>query len=121
MTSIACATPEPGLFSPDGAGISSGSNPIGGIPNDVTLAGRGIELGAGGGTYAGGSDSSTGCAEAILHPHSSQNRDVSRFAVWQAGHLIIVFIARRFGPNELNIRHSSNVKYFTFSSALRKS
>jgi len=63
----------------------SGSKATGGIPTEVTLTGLANEPAEGGGTYGGGSTS--------LLPHSSQNLDVSRFAVWHAGHLIIVFNA----------------------------
>jgi hypothetical protein len=59
---------------------------------DVTLTGRATELADGGGTYAGGSELPEGCAATTSRvPHSSQNRDVSRFAVWHDGHLIIIF------------------------------
>jgi hypothetical protein len=107
--------PEFMLFSTEIDVACSGSKATGGIPTDVTLTGRANELADGGGTYAGGG--STGAAAINLLPHSSQKRDVSRFAVWHAGHLIIVFIARPSGQPSLIF----TIKYFTSYLDVRKS
>ncbi len=98
MTNDAWATPEFIFLIADSGAGDSGSKASGGIPTDVTLTGREKELADGGGTYAGGGGVCSICGGGIaaisLLPHSSQKRDESRFAVWHAGHLIMVFSAR---------------------------
>lgn len=98
MTNEEWATPELIFLTADNGVGGSGSKATGGIPTEVTLTGRENEFADGGGTYAGGGGvCSIGCGGIVainLLPHSSQKRDESRFAVWHAGHLIMVFSAR---------------------------